>query len=92
MIGVTCLGASGVLTLAGKTIAITHGDDARIMSRFQRAGHDYLLTGHTHLRHDRRMEGTRWINPGALYRAAVKSVALLDLSTDTLDFVTIPEA
>jgi putative phosphoesterase len=93
LIGVHCLGAYGVLERAGKRLAVTHGDDFRLISRLQRPPTtvDYLFTGHTHVRHDQRINGVRCINPGALYRAAIKSVALLDLSTDTLTFLNVPE-
>lgn len=94
LIGVNCLNSYGVLTLDGKRIAITHGDDAMLMSRLRRPGQpiDYLFTGHTHVRHDQRLGPLRWVNPGALHRAAVKSVATLDLPTDTLAFLTLPDA
>lgn len=91
-IGVRCLGDEGVLDLGGKTVAVTHGDNARTVARLAApaAGVDYLLTGHSHQRHDRRPGRVRLINPGALYRAAVKSAAVLDLATDTLTFLDVP--
>lgn len=93
LMGVTCLGHYGVLELAGKRIAVTHGDDALLLSRLKRPEQpiDYLLTGHTHVRHDHRYGKLRAINPGALHRAAVKSVATLDLLTDELAFLSLPE-
>jgi putative phosphoesterase len=91
-IGVQCLQTFGVVEVDGKKIAVTHGDDARIMSRLLRAdsGIDYLLSGHTHVRDDQRVGTIRWINPGALYRAAIKSVAVLDVASDRLDFLSLP--
>ncbi|MBC7785168.1 MAG: YfcE family phosphodiesterase [Burkholderiales bacterium] len=91
ILGINCLNSYGVLTLAGKRIAITHGDDHQLLSRLRRAGqpNDYVLTGHTHRRHDERLNGARWINPGALHRATVKTVATLDLATDALEFHTV---
>src|SRR5690554_5419639 len=67
------------LQVAGKRIAVLHGDDSRLMRQLlESQRYDYLLHGHTHVADDR-MEGrTRIINPGALHRAAPKSVALLD--------------
>ncbi len=35
---------------------------------------------------------TRVINPGALHRAKVKSVALLNLATDVLEFLNLPDS
>ncbi|MCA9019008.1 MAG: metallophosphoesterase, partial [Planctomycetaceae bacterium] len=46
---------------------------------------DYLLTGHSHQSHDFRAGATRRINPGALFRAKVFTVAVLDLATDELE-------
>jgi uncharacterized protein len=95
-IGLTCLGSYGVIELAGKKIAVTHGDDHRLLSRLtsraNEPGYDYLFTGHTHVRHDNHLpNGIRWINPGALYRAPIKTVALLDVSSDRLESITISE-
>ncbi len=84
---------SADLTLAGKRIAVTHGDDDRLLQRLiVSQDYDYVLHGHTHLRCDHRAGRTRIINPGALHRAAVKTVALLDTETDTLQFLTVEQA
>ena len=96
-IQILCLGPFGMVTLAGKRIAVTHGDDPALLERLKHAEppFDYLLTGHTHRSHDRRVgqgePATRWINPGALYRAVHKSVALLDLESDSLQILTVAE-
>jgi uncharacterized protein len=94
LLGIKCLGNFGVLELAGKQIAVTHGDDHRLLNRLVRPEQplDYLLTGHTHLKHDRRVGKIRLINPGALHRAAVKTVATLDLELDELTFLALPQA
>ena len=94
IVGVKCLGRFGELVLAGKRIAVTHGDDDRLVRRLTGPATqiDYLLTGHSHLRHDQRTAGARWVNPGALFRAPVKTVALLDLATDELTSLVIDEA
>ncbi|MBI4579294.1 MAG: metallophosphoesterase family protein [Planctomycetes bacterium] len=77
------------LQLAGKRIAVYHGHEPA-MNRAIRAGtFDYVLHGHTHRRSDRRAAATRVINPGALHRAAVHTVALLDLATDDLRFLPV---
>lgn len=89
-IDVQCLDEFGELTLAGKRFAITHGDDLKRLRRIQSAqDHDYLITGHTHQRHDLQVEKIRWINPGALYRAREKTVAILDTAQDVLKFLTV---
>jgi uncharacterized protein len=89
-IGVQCLEDFGELMLDGKSFSITHGDDAARLRRIQKdQRHDYLITGHTHLCRDERIGRIRWINPGALYRAREKTVAILDTRTDTLKFLTV---
>lgn len=47
---------------------------------------DYILCGHTHIAADYQRGATRIINPGALHRASVHTVATLDLKTDDLRF------
>jgi putative phosphoesterase len=89
-LGLTCGGDMYRLTLDGKEIAIAHGDDDQAI-RGVLAGQtlDYLFTGHTHHPHDKRSGRTRWVNPGALYRARRKTVAALDLATDRLTLLTV---
>lgn len=89
-LGLTCLEYGGVLTLDEKAIAVTHGDNQKEIQRWS-VGADYLLTGHSHRQHDRSSGSIRWINPGALYRAAVKSVATLDLESDDLQWIEVPQ-
>src|SRR5687768_17087562 len=89
-LGITCYGHAGDLELAGKRIALLHGDDDRLKRRLLDAQqHDYQLQGHTHVPQDDRVGRTRVINPGALHRAKVKTVALLDTDADTVSFITI---
>lgn len=82
--GAICLGRGGELELGGKRLAVTHGDSVSEMRRLTLAAPDYLLFGHSHVAADSRVGTVRMINPGALHRAKVWTVALLDLSTDTL--------
>ncbi len=85
-----CHGALADLELDGKTFAVIHGDDLRLRHALLTAQrHDYLLQGHTHVRHDERVGRTRIINPGALHRARQKTVALLDTATDRLRFLPL---
>ena len=86
-LGIACYGTFADLQLGGKRFAIMHGDDFRLRQRvLAEQGHDYLLQGHTHIRMDQRIGSIRCINPGALYRAAEKTVATLDTVTDRLEF------
>jgi predicted phosphodiesterase len=86
--GGVCLDTGGVIELAGRRIAVAHGDIPRELRRLEEAGPDYLCFGHSHQATDRRERKIRWINPGALHRATPWTVALLDLATDKLEFLT----
>lgn len=74
------------LTIAGKRFAVFHGHEpaARNMERLTDV--DYVLHGHSHRCRDDRVGSVRIINPGALYRAATKTVAILDPVADALAF------
>jgi putative phosphoesterase len=89
-LGVTCLDTFGLLELGGKRIAVTHGDHLKLVHQATNdRSADYLLVGHTHVMVDRCTNGVRVINPGALYRASIKSCALLQTDTDALEFLTV---
>jgi putative phosphoesterase len=89
-VGVACYGALADLELGGKRVAVTHGDDFKLKQRLlAEQNYDYLLQGHTHVRADQRVGRTRLINPGALHRAREKTVALLDTTSDRLEFFVI---
>lgn len=91
LLQIRCLDDFGELDLAEKRFAITHGDDLRLVRRIiDQQQHDYLLVGHTHQTSDRREGRVRVINPGALHRASVKTVALLDPRIDRLEFLPLP--
>jgi putative phosphoesterase len=83
--------------LDGRALAVFHGHEgeyARWMGALDMKGAllpgggrcDYILHGHTHRVRDVRVGAVRIINPGALYRAAVHTVATLDLRSDLLQF------
>ena len=89
-LGLTCYGNFGDFTLDNKRIALMHGDDFSLRQRvLDAATHDYLFQGHTHVPADERIGTTRVINPGALYRASEKTVAVLDLSSGELEFLRV---
>jgi predicted phosphodiesterase len=52
---------------------------------------DYLFTGHTHRRCDKRIGPTRVINPGALggTQHETRSICILDLATDRLEVILL---
>jgi len=89
-LGIACGDNHGKMTLGGKLAIVTHGDDGRFVNQVlmdQRV--DYLFLGHSHVPMDRRQGKVRVINPGALYRAAEKTVAVLDTETDRLEFLVV---
>lgn len=89
--GAICLEWGGEFTIAGKRVAVTHGHMRSDVQALLAAKPDFLLFGHTHQFEDR-MEGeTRRINPGALHRAELPTVALLDPATGVLRALSISD-
>lgn len=90
--GITCCGAIGRLTLESKVVSFLHGDDYRRMQAILSAQDcDYLLHGHSHVRGEHRVGRVHVVNPGALHRATIKSVALIDTATDAVEFLEVSE-
>jgi putative phosphoesterase len=88
---ITCGNTHGKIQLDDKKAVVTHGDDQVLVRRLIREQQiDYLFLGHTHEKHDERVGKIHIINPGALYRASLKTVAILDTSTDGVRFIPIP--
>lgn len=81
----------GRLQCDGKTIVFQHGHQDAAMEAALASGVDYLIHGHTHRMRDQRIGQTRVINPGALFRAAEYTVAMLNTQNDQLTFYTLPE-
>ena len=79
------------LVLADKRIGVFHGHELALQRAMAAAEHDYLLHGHTHQPDDYHVGHMRIINPGALHRARFKSVALLDLASDNLEFIPVED-
>jgi putative phosphoesterase len=87
--GGVCLEWGGEAQLGGKRLAMTHGHLHTDVRRLLAAKPDYMFSGHSHIAADWREGKTRRINPGALHRARAFTVALLDLETDRLEFLTV---
>jgi putative phosphoesterase len=87
-----CLDWGGQVELSDKRIAMTHGHMHTDVRRLLAAAPDYLFSGHSHVKADRREGKTRRINPGALHRAREYTVAVLDLATDELRFLSVPKS
>ena len=78
----------GSVELEGKRIAFLHGDDSRRWHAAVNDGTwDLLCYGHTHKAETRRMNTTLILNPGAVFRANPKSVAVVDLPTLSIQFL-----
>jgi putative phosphoesterase len=88
-LGVECAGDMASLKFSGKKIAVTHGDNPKVLRQIIEDGFDYLFVGHTHIPSDQRNGKLRIINPGALHRAARKSVALVGLESGSLRFIEV---
>lgn len=75
-------GAVGRIELAGRCIAFLHGDDSRARQDLIVSGQfDLVCYGHTHKAETHQVGTTCVLNPGAVYRANPRSVALVDLTT-----------
>lgn len=88
-----------LLEFGGKRIAVFHGHEREFerLGRAVAAGDadqtgraamecDYVFYGHTHAAADARVGAVRLINPGALQRARVYTVATLELGLDEVSF------
>jgi putative phosphoesterase len=83
-LGVNCLEDGGEIQLAGKRLAVTHGHLEDEVGQLLAGRPDYLFTGHSHLVNAWDEGGVRRINPGALHRARIYTVGLLDLDSGEL--------
>ena len=79
------------LQIGGKKIAVTHGDNPNLIRNAitPEKKFDYLFVGHTHVRANERIGQVRMVNPGALHRAATKTVAVVDLKTDSVRHLAV---
>lgn len=77
------------LTLDGRRIGVYHGHERSFREALRDCRYDYLFHGHTHQSDDYHEGIMRIVNPGALYRVAVPTVALLDLAADELRFLEV---
>ncbi len=87
--GATCLEWGGEFEHRGKRIAVVHGHLTHDLRPLLEAAPDYLLSGHSHIAHDRQSGPTRRINPGALFRTSEPTVALLDVVAGDVQFLGV---
>ena len=89
-IGATIQDPWGHVERGGKQIAFVHGDDHQLLLDLERSNaFDFLFYGHTHQAEEHRTGKTRVINPGALYRTAVKTFAVLDVVSGEIETVVV---
>ena len=78
----------GTLDIEGKRIAFLHGDDSRRWHETVNHGnYDLVCYGHTHKAELRKLNTTLLLNPGAVFRANPRSVAVVDLPNLTVEFL-----
>lgn len=96
--------APATVELDNRKLAVFHGHEdvfAKVYRAAMRSdvaladrlvgGARIVLYGHTHLAADDQIGPLRFINPGALHRASVYTVATLDLATDELKFWVVDD-
>jgi putative phosphoesterase len=84
---ITVLEDGQAVELADKRIAMAHGHfRQRLEQLIASQQYDYVLHGHSHRTKDVMVGRTRVICPGALDRTMLKTVGLLDLRRDRLQF------
>jgi len=88
-LGIAVHGVAGELAVDGKRIAFTHGHEPAPMRQAVAGGADYLVHGHTHERRDERRGQCRVLNPGALHRAPVFTVATLVPASDEFRWIEV---
>ncbi|MGE3315476.1 MAG: metallophosphoesterase [Planctomycetaceae bacterium] len=88
--GQTCHGEFGSVELDGKRIAFLHSDDQfRFRSTIKSQEWDLVCYGHTHVA-EHHVEGrTLVLNPGAIYRANPRSIAIVTLPELEIEFVNL---
>jgi putative phosphoesterase len=81
----------GDLELEGRKIAWVHGHDRVLLQELEQCNcYDFLFYGHTHKPEQHRRGRTLVLNPGAMYKVAEKTFAILELSTGEVESVVVP--
>lgn len=74
-----------------RRVAVYHGHETAFRRELRDLGGDYIFYGHSHQRADHCENGCRLINPGALHRADIRTVALVDLQSGARSFLAIDD-
>ncbi|MSR43770.1 MAG: metallophosphoesterase [Phycisphaerales bacterium] len=88
-LGIQVHGSVGALTVDGCEIRFMHGDDSMELRWARESGAAWLFHGHTHLAADETQSNPRVVNPGALSRAKVYTVALVTPHAGSVEFLPI---
>jgi putative phosphoesterase len=90
--GQTCHWRFGSLDLAGRKIAWLHSDDRELFEETINSGEwDLVCYGHTHVAEQHQAGRTLVLNPGALFRANPKTIAVVDLEDLSATHLTVVE-
>jgi uncharacterized protein len=80
----------GWLELAGNNVAWIHGHVRGKRAELERSGaFDYVFYGHSHAAESHRTGSTFVLNPGALFRARPKTVALVDVPNGAWELLPV---
>ncbi len=89
ILGLHVVHPGAVIEVKSKRIGLTHGHLESELDRLFASNLDFLLHGHTHEIRDDCIRGTRLLNPGALHRAARRTVMLLDPASGEAEWIDI---
>ena len=90
-IGAVGHGGIGRIELAERRIAWLHGHIRGSRPRLEAGGElDFVFYGHSHKPKVHRTGKTVVLNPGALHRAKVKTVVVVDLRRDHWEWIELP--
>ena len=89
--GGTCHERVGDLLLAGRRVIFMHGDQiGTLRAKISDGQYDLVCFGHTHEFAEYYRGKTLVLNPGALHRTRMPSVAVVDLTEMTVTRIPIP--
>jgi putative phosphoesterase len=88
--GQTFHGRFGELKREGRNIALLHSDNQRLFAETVNSGaYDLVCYGHTHVAEHHYQGKTLVLNPGALYRVANHTIAVVELPELSVTIVTV---
>jgi putative phosphoesterase len=83
-------GDLGELEIAGRKIALLHGDDQRLLrDLISSQKWDIICYGHSHIANSTHAGRTLLLNPGALHRTPAPSVAIVKLPEMTVEMLEV---